>query len=91
MGIYSFRWNVPAKYPISETIYGYDPVLKLDFLKIEFQYKTRFLENWVIAKLNLKIKIKLWNLSSIQGTQVHGTWVPLENFHGTRVYETRVL
>ena len=34
---------------ISETNYGNVPVLKLDFLKIEFQFKTRFLENQVIA------------------------------------------
>ena len=49
MGIDPFRPKVVAKCPISETIERYAPILKLDFLKIEFQCKTRFLENRVIA------------------------------------------
>ena len=68
MVIYPFWRKVPAKYSISETIKGYVPVLKLDFLKVEFQCKTRLLENRVIAKLNLKKKkkiVELVNSSSI--------------------------
>ena len=41
---------------MSETIKGDAPILKLNFLKIEFQCKTWFLENQVIAELNLKNK-----------------------------------
>ena len=49
MSICLFRQNFSAKCPISETIYGNVPVLKLNFLKIEFQLKTRFLDNRVVA------------------------------------------
>ena len=46
MGIYSFWRKVPAKCPIFKTIQGYViqgyvPILKLDFIKIEFQSGTR--------------------------------------------------
>ena len=34
---------------------GKCPYFKLDFLKIDFQWKTRFLENWVIGNQTLKI------------------------------------
>ena len=45
-----FLKKYPIKCPIFETIYkGNAPILKLDFLKIEFQFKTRFLDNRVIA------------------------------------------
>ena len=37
MAKYIFLTNFPAKCPLSETIYEYAPVLKLDFLKIESQ------------------------------------------------------
>ena len=37
MAKYLFLINFPAKYPMSETIYEYTFVLKLDFLKIKFQ------------------------------------------------------
>ena len=40
--------------------------LKLDFLKIEFQFKTRFLDNRVITNWKLNLKQK----------KGHGTWVP---------------
>ena len=65
---------------MSETIKGYTPILKLDFLKIEFQRKTWFLENQVIAELNLKKKIinKLWNLSSMNSSSIQGTQVSIE-------------
>ena len=33
MGLYPFLANFPAKCPMSETIEGYAPVLKLDFSK----------------------------------------------------------
>ena len=45
-----FLKKYSIKCPIFETIYkGNAPILKLDFLKIEFQFKTRFLDNRVIA------------------------------------------
>ena len=58
-----FHTNFPAFCPISQTNQGNAPVLKLNFLKIEFQFKTRFLDNRVIA--NRKILKK-----KIFGTQV---------------------
>ena len=42
----SMFWNYLAKYPY----------FKLDFLKIEFQWKTRFLENLVMWNQTLKKK-----------------------------------
>ena len=50
---------------------------KLDFLKIEFQWKTRFLKNWVI-----------WN--QIKKKKIHGTWVSCKISHITRFLENRV-
>ena len=37
MGFCPFFLKYPAKYPMSETNQGNAPILKLDFLKIEFQ------------------------------------------------------
>ena len=37
IGVYQFQPNFPTKYSLFETIYGNAPVLKLGFLKIEFQ------------------------------------------------------
>ena len=48
MAICPFHQNFLAKCSMFETIYGNAPVLKLEFLKIEFQFKTRFLDNRVI-------------------------------------------
>ena len=56
LGIYSF-WQ-------------YASISKLDFLKIEFQCKTRFLENRVIAKLNFKKKIVELEFENFQETRV---------------------
>ena len=53
MGFYPFLTNFPAKCPISEIIYGNAPILKFNFLKIEFQFKTRFLEHRVITNVDL--------------------------------------
>ena len=52
---------------------------KLDFLKIEFQWKIRFLENWVIGK-KLKKKKK----------KIHGTRVPCNILQITRFSLNRV-
>ena len=56
MGICLFHKKFSAKCLISEIIYGNASILKFNFLKIEFQSKTRFLDNRVIA--NWKIKNK---------------------------------
>ena len=50
-GLFPFlKKKYPIKCLIFETIYKENaPILKLDFLKIEFQFKTRFLDNRVIA------------------------------------------
>ena len=53
-------WNYLAKYPC----------FKLNFLEIEFQWKTRFLENKVIWNQTFK-KIKI---------KIHATRVPCKNF-----------
>ena len=57
MGICPFHKKFSAKCPISEIIYGNAPILKFNFLKIEFQFKTRFLDNRVIVNMDLKKKI----------------------------------
>ena len=44
------------------------PILKLNFLKIKFQFKTWFLDNRVIANWKLKKKKK----------RNCGTWVPFK-------------
>ena len=51
MSICPFCPNQVAKYSYSETIYQNALILKLDFLKIEFQRKTRFNENRVTCKM----------------------------------------
>jgi len=62
MAKYSFHSKVPAKYSFhskcyySEIIYQYAPVLELNFLKIKFQCKIRFVENQVIGNQTLKNK-----------------------------------
>ena len=60
-------WNYLAKYSC----------FKLDFLKIEFQWKTRFLKNRVIGK---KLKKK----------KLHGTRVPCNILQVTRFSLNRV-
>ena len=67
-----FHLKDVAKCLYSEIIQQNIPILKLDFLKIEFYIETRFLENPVIDNQTSKIyiyiyiyKIKLWNSSSM--------------------------
>ena len=64
--------------------------MKLDFLKIEFQFKTRFLDNRVIVNLKFKKKKK----SGARGPCEVLKFVPRKKFkwnsstlHGTRVLE----
>ena len=78
MGICPFHKKFSAKCPISEIIYGNAPILKFNFLKIEFQFKTRFLDNRVIAN---------WKLKKKKNSR---TWVPWKNLSGTRVSRTWV-
>ena len=49
MAKYPFCLKVPAKCLCSKTILRYVPFFKLDFLKIKFQCKTRFVENRVTS------------------------------------------
>ena len=55
--LYPFWPKVPAKCPLFETNQRYAPILKHDLHKMEFQCKTRFLENRVTAKSNIYIYI----------------------------------
>ena len=49
MGKFPFRAKYIAFCPLSQTNQGNAPLLKLNFLKIKFQFKTRFLDNQVIT------------------------------------------
>ena len=84
MAKYSFHSKVPAKCYYSEIIYQYAPVLELNFLKIKFQCKTRFVENQVIGNQTLKNK-KNNNNKKNYGTQIRGTRVSFKIFQGTQV------
>ena len=70
MGKCSFRSNYTAFCPLSQTNQGNAPLLQFDFLKIEFQLKTRFLDNRVISNCKfLKRKI-YWNSSSVNSSSM---------------------
>ena len=49
MGKFPFQKINLACCLLSQTNEGTAPILKLNFLKIEFQFKTRFLDNRVIT------------------------------------------
>ena len=54
-------------------------VLKLNFLKIEFQFKTRFLDNQVIVNWKLKkIKKKIVEHEFLENIQVELEFYELE-------------
>ena len=48
-----------SKMPMFLNYLGKCPCFKLDFLKIEFQWKTRYLDNRVIGNQTLKKKKKI--------------------------------
>ena len=51
-----------SKMPVFWNYLGKCFCLKIEFLKLEFQWKTRFTQNWVIGK---NLKNFTWNSSSI--------------------------
>ena len=73
-GFYPFLTNFLAKYPRLKLFRDMPLFWNSIFRKSSFKCKTLFLDNRVIAKLNLDFFFSF-----------SGTWVPLEYFQGTRV------